>query len=92
LSATPITRRLLPVAGSRSPDDDTPHLAEVLDVPLSGTVEISRFPRGAGLDPDKVKELLSNFTDADGNIDWQGEIDKAQEMGLDADKIKSLGT
>jgi hypothetical protein len=46
----------------------------------------------AGLDPDKVKELLSNFTDADGNIDWQGAIDKAQEMGLHADKIKSLVT
>jgi hypothetical protein len=29
------------------------------------------LPAGAGLDPDKVKELLSNFTDADGNIDWQ---------------------
>ena len=46
----------------------------------------------AGLDPDKVKELLSNFTDADGNIDWQGAIEKAEDMGLDPDKLRSLVT
>jgi hypothetical protein len=46
----------------------------------------------AGLDQDKVRQLLSNFTDADGNIDWQGAVAKAQEMGLDADKLKALVT
>ncbi len=48
--------------------------------------------KDAGLDPDKVKELLSNFTDADGNIDWKGAMDKAQDMGLDPEKLKSLAT
>ena len=41
---------------------------------------------------DKVKELLSGFTDEKGNIDWEGALAKAQEMGLDAEKIKSLVT
>ena len=45
-----------------------------------------------GLDQDKVKELLSGFTDEQGNIDWEGALAKAQEMGLDAEKIKSLVT
>ncbi len=45
-----------------------------------------------GLDPDKLKELLANFTDADGNIDWAGAVEKAQDMGLDPDKIKQLIT
>jgi hypothetical protein len=46
----------------------------------------------AGLDPDKVKELLSNFTDEAGNIDWDGAIAKAKELDLDPDKIKALVT
>ncbi|MGH3012745.1 MAG: hypothetical protein ACRDMY_13040 [Gaiellaceae bacterium] len=46
----------------------------------------------AGLDADKVKELLSNFTDEAGNIDWQGALAKAQEMGLDPEKLKALVT
>jgi predicted DsbA family dithiol-disulfide isomerase len=45
-----------------------------------------------GLDQDKVRELLSGFTDEKGNIDWEGALAKAQEMGLDAEKIKSLVT
>jgi hypothetical protein len=46
----------------------------------------------SGLDQDKVKDLLSNFTDSNGNIDWQGALAKAKEMGLDADKLKALVT
>jgi hypothetical protein len=34
-----------------------------------------------GLDQDKVRELLSGFTDEKGNIDWEGALVKAQEIG-----------
>ena len=46
----------------------------------------------SGLDQDKVRELLSSFTDANGNIDWRGALAKAKELGLDADKLKALVT
>jgi hypothetical protein len=44
----------------------------------------------AGIDGATVKEILESSRDANGQIDWPAAITKAQQRGLDMQKLRGL--
>jgi len=58
-----------------------------------GTVDVDKLAARAGqagIDPEVVRQILTESRGSDGKIDWNEAVDKAQARGLDVNRLREL--